>query len=61
VQLTESSSPIVTIPLPAERDGDPLQRQPDITLIRDTYGWQPTITLGDGLSRMIDWFRDHEL
>jgi nucleoside-diphosphate-sugar epimerase len=61
VRLTGSNSSIVSIPLPDEREGDPLQRQPDITLIRDTYGWQPTITLGEGLSRMIDWFRDHEL
>ena len=60
VELTNSTSPLVTVPLPSERDGDPLQRQPDITLIRDTYGWQPTIDLRDGLTRMIDWFRDHE-
>lgn len=61
VDLTGSHSEIVSVPLPAERDGDPLQRQPDITLIRDTYGWQPTIELRDGLTRMISWFRDHEL
>jgi nucleoside-diphosphate-sugar epimerase len=60
VELTKSGSPIVTVPLPGERSGDPLQRRPDITLIRDTYGWQPTIDLHDGLTRMIDWFRDHE-
>ena len=60
IELTGSSSTIVTVPLPAERDGDPLQRQPDIALIRDTYGWQPTIELRDGLKRMIAWFRDHE-
>ena len=60
VDLTGSSSPIVTGPLPDERDGDPLQRRPDITLIRDTYGWQPTIDLHNGLTRMIDFFRDHE-
>jgi dTDP-glucose 4,6-dehydratase len=60
IELTQSSSTIVAVPLPPERDGDPLQRQPDITLIRDTYGWQPTIELRDGLTRMIAWFRDHE-
>jgi nucleoside-diphosphate-sugar epimerase len=60
IELTGSTSEIITIPLPDERDGDPLQRQPDITLIRDNYGWQPTIDLRDGLTRMIDWFRDHE-
>ena len=60
VELTGSSSPIVTIPLPPEREGDPLQRQPDITLIKSTYGWEPTIALRDGLARMIDFFRTHE-
>jgi nucleoside-diphosphate-sugar epimerase len=60
IELTASSSEIVTVPLPAEREGDPLQRQPDITLIRDTYGWEPRISLRDGLGRMIAHFREHE-
>ncbi len=60
VELTESSSPIVTVPMPAERDGDPMQRCPDIALVRDAYGWEPTISLRDGLARMIDWFRTKE-
>ena len=60
VELTGSSSPIVSVPLPPEREGDPLQRQPDITLINSTYGWEPTIALRDGLARMIDFFRTHE-
>jgi UDP-glucuronate decarboxylase len=60
IDLTGSSSPIVTVPLPPEREGDPLQRQPDITLIRTTYGWEPTLSLRDGLARMIAHFRAHE-
>lgn len=60
VELTGSSSPIVNVPLPPEREGDPLQRCPDITLARTTYGWEPTVTLRDGLTRMIDWFRTRE-
>lgn len=60
IELTGSTSEITTIPLPAEREGDPLQRQPDITLATTTYGWTPTITLRDGLTRMISHFRDHE-
>jgi dTDP-glucose 4,6-dehydratase len=59
-ELTGSTSPIITVPLPTEREGDPLQRQPDITLINETYGWQPTVPLRDGLARMIAFFRDHE-
>ena len=60
VELTGASSEIVSIPLPPEREGDPLQRQPDITLVNSTYGWQPTVPLRDGLARMIAFFRDHE-
>jgi len=60
VELTKSSSEIVTVPLPPEREGDPAQRRPDIGLISDAYGWQPTIALADGLTRMIEFFRETE-
>ncbi len=53
VETTGSSSAIVVVPMPPERDGDPLQRQPDITLIHSQLGWQPEITLHDGLARMV--------
>ena len=35
VEITGSTSAIITMPLPDEREGDPLQRSPDITLVRD--------------------------
>lgn len=54
VRLTGSSSPVVTVPLPPERSGDPQRRQPDLTRTRAECGWQPTVSLADGLSRMID-------
>lgn len=60
LELTGSTSEIITVPLPPEREGDPLQRRPDITLINGTYGWSPTIDLRAGLSRMIEWFRKKE-
>ena len=61
VELTGSSSEIVTVPLPPEREGDPLQRRPDITLINvDATAGRPTIELRDGLTRMIDWFATNE-
>ena len=53
VELTGSSSGIITVPLPAEREGDPMQRCPDITLISSTYDWKPVVTLREGLSKMI--------
>jgi nucleoside-diphosphate-sugar epimerase len=60
VELTNSSSEIITVPLPPEREGDPAQRCPDIGLISSAYGWNPTIELRDGLIRMIEWFRSAE-
>jgi len=60
VELTKSSSEIVTVPLPPEREGDPARRCPDIGLISSTYGWRATIGLAEGLTRMIEWFRTAE-
>ena len=60
VELANSTSKIITVPLPPEREGDPAQRCPDISLINATYGWQPKIALRDGLQRMITWFAEHE-
>jgi len=54
VDITGSSSPIVTRPLPAD---DPKQRQPDITKARTQLGWEPKIQLREGLRRTIDYFR----
>ena len=60
VELTDSSSEIINVPLPPEREGDPAQRCPDISLISGVYGWKPVIELADGLTRMIKWFRTAE-
>jgi nucleoside-diphosphate-sugar epimerase len=56
VELTSSKSEIITVPLPPERDGDPLQRKPDITLAKNLLNWEPTISLRAGLQRMINHF-----
>ena len=60
IELTGSSSEIVSIELPPERDGDPLQRKPDITLATEILDWTPTISLRDGLQRMIKHFIEVE-
>lgn len=60
LELTGAPGPIVTIPLPGEREGDPARRCPDISLARTRLGWEPVIPLRAGLARMIAWFRDHE-
>jgi dTDP-glucose 4,6-dehydratase len=60
IELTGSSSDIISVALPPERDGDPLQRKPDITMARNLLGWEPSISLRDGLHRMIKHFVEVE-
>ncbi len=55
IELTESESQVVFIPLPED---DPMQRQPDITLAKAKLDWLPSVSLKEGLSRTIDYFRD---
>ncbi|HYL52837.1 MAG TPA: UDP-glucuronic acid decarboxylase family protein [Acidimicrobiia bacterium] len=52
-EVTDSSSETVFEPLPV---GDPGRRQPDITRARTLLGWQPSIDLREGLSRLRDWY-----
>ncbi|HEX9064886.1 MAG TPA: UDP-glucuronic acid decarboxylase family protein [Streptosporangiaceae bacterium] len=54
LQLTGSSSPVVSRPLPTD---DPVRRRPAIGLARDLLGWAPRIGVEDGLGRTIEWFR----
>lgn len=56
LQQTGAASPIIELPLPAERTGDPNRRCPDITLVSGALGWSPSTSLRDGLARTIDWF-----
>ncbi|MCA9417628.1 MAG: SDR family oxidoreductase [Candidatus Omnitrophica bacterium] len=55
IEITGSSSPIEFHPLPVD---DPTQRQPDITKARERLGWEPSISLRDGVSRTVDHFRE---
>jgi dTDP-glucose 4,6-dehydratase len=56
IALTGSGSEIAFIPRPED---DPTVRQADITLAREVLGWEPKVTLDEGLERTIAWFRDH--
>jgi dTDP-glucose 4,6-dehydratase len=51
IEVTGSDSEIVHEALPTD---DPQVRRPDITKARDLLGWQPEISLRDGLSRTIE-------
>jgi len=53
VELTDSGSGIVYEPLPPQ---DPKVRRPDISNARSELGWEPTISLEDGLEHSIDYF-----
>ncbi|MDD1749256.1 MAG: SDR family oxidoreductase [Methanothrix sp.] len=53
IAMTGSSSKITFHPLPQD---DPTQRQPDISLARSTFGWEPTIELDEGLRKTIAYF-----
>ena len=47
--------PLIEKPLPAD---DPRQRQPDISLAYRDLGWQPQVSLEQGLEPTIAWFQD---
>jgi len=53
IALTGSSSKLEYKPLPSD---DPKQRCPDITLAKKKLGWQPRVSLEDGLKKTIDYF-----
>ena len=54
LQLTDSRSQIVERPLPVD---DPKVRQPDIARARATLGWEPAVSLEQGLQHTIEYFR----
>ena len=51
IEVTGSRSEIVYEALPTD---DPQVRQPDITLAREILGWEPQITLREGLEQTIE-------
>lgn len=55
LEVTGSSSEIVFEPLP---EHDPKVRCPDIAEARRHLGWQPVITLREGIERSVPWYRE---
>jgi len=53
IELTHSKSKLVYLPLPSD---DPLQRKPDITKAKELLGWEPKVSLRQGLNQTISYF-----
>lgn len=54
VRLTKSRSKIVRKSLPSD---DPIRRRPDLSLAKEKLGWEPRISLEEGLAKTIEYFR----
>ena len=52
-RLTGSASALVFQPLPED---DPRQRQPDISKARTLLGWEPRVSLDEGLVKTVEYF-----
>jgi UDP-glucuronate decarboxylase len=53
LELTGSKSSMIYLPLPID---DPRHRCPNITVAREMLGWEPKVSLQDGLVRAIGYF-----
>ncbi|MDQ8185912.1 SDR family oxidoreductase [Pelagicoccus sp. SDUM812002] len=54
LRLVDSKSKLIHLELPSD---DPKQRQPDIKIAKDNLGWEPTVSLDEGLRETISYFR----
>jgi len=57
LKVTRSTSEIVFVHPKDERTkDDPMVRQPDISKARHLLGWEPAVSLEEGLAKTVDWF-----
>jgi len=55
LKMVGGQSRLILKPLPQD---DPKQRQPDITVARNTLAWEPQVELEEGLQKTIAYFRE---
>jgi len=53
IDMVGTKAKLIYQPLPSD---DPKQRQPDIGYAKEMLGWQPTVSLRDGLVKTIEYF-----
>jgi UDP-glucuronate decarboxylase len=58
INLTGSKSKLIFKPLPQD---DPKQRKPDISMAKIQFGWEPKISLHEGLLKTIHYFKSLKL
>jgi dTDP-glucose 4,6-dehydratase len=58
LEVTGSKSEIVFVhPRDERTKDDPMVRQPDITKAQQVLGWEPIVSLEEGLAKTVEWFR----
>lgn len=58
IRVTGSRSRVAFFQPKDERtQDDPMVRQPDIRKARRVLGWEPAVTLEEGLAKTVEWFR----
>ncbi|MDQ7038348.1 MAG: SDR family oxidoreductase [Aquificota bacterium] len=55
IRITGSGSGIRFLKRPVD---DPDRRKPDITKAKEKLGWEPKVSLEEGLRRTVEWFRE---
>jgi nucleoside-diphosphate-sugar epimerase len=55
ISITGSKSKIIFNPLPQD---DPKVRQPDISKSKQVLGWEPKVSLEDGLKETLLFFKE---
>jgi len=55
IELTGSRSTIDNVPLPED---DPKVRRPDLQRARELLGWEPRMSVEEGLKRTVRWMED---